>query len=713
MVSDLTRAMLVLACIASPALAQDALLGVGPTTQVSDIEFEFRGPHAFEAKDLKRVIATSERGGLVWLRNALGFLPFVSRVGEHPLDPLDLQRDVVRLRHFYDRAGLLAAEVDYRVRYDAEKDRAEVTFTIEEGPPLLLRSLEFVGPDSGPPGLPADLAADWDRFVELQHQLRGRFGEVDRRGLAERTIRWLRNHGYPFPGAEANALVDTAANRVDVTVVLRPGVRAKVREFAVNGNEVVPDDHLTRQLPLEPGEWYDASRLEEGRRQITQFPIIRLALLNVPRESVRDSTVAVQLRVTENPRRLVRGEAGLTSSGGLTSQVEWANRGFLGGLRSLTVAVTAQTGVVALESPAERRYRLALTAFQPYVGDRRLSVAGGPFAEYRDDVRDRSQAVGFEGTLVLADNPLRSVALGLTVSHREILDFGFGDDLRPSQYLPLLGLADSVTVGTLGTIHNRSVVTLDGSWGELDQFANPREGYVVRPRVSVTLPGFNTSEYLVLDLGATGFLPVTDRIGLTVRGSAGRIIPFGRSVGNAGQESPFVSLLRLREVTFTAGGTRDVRGWGSQLLGPKLPQVRLEDEGGATPTADRYVPIGGLARTFGSAELQLPFPGFGDKWQTFLFLDGARVWTPDRRFSLDAGELDQDRFFLGTGIGVGYETVVGAVQVALGYKLNPSALDVRDPDDVLAALREGRSLGTVPGDSRRRLQLHFSIGATF
>jgi hypothetical protein len=109
----------------------------------------------------------------------------------------------------------------------------------------------------------------------------------------------------------------------------------------------------------------------------------------------------------------------------------------------------------------------------------------------------------------------------------------------------------------------------------------------------------------------------------------------------------------------------------------------------------------------------MPLPGFDEKWQTFAFLDGARIWTPDDRFDLDAGELEQDRFFLGTGVGIGYETVVGAVQVALGYKLNPSALDVRDPDAVLEALETGQPLSSVPEDSRRRFQLHFSIGATF
>ena len=334
--------------------------------------------------------------------------------------------------------------------------------------------------------------------------------------------------------------------------------------------------------------------------------------------------------------------------------------------------------------------------------------------EYRDDLRDRSRAVGLEGTLVYATSPLRSLSLGYTISHREVLDYGFGDNLDPIDYLPLLGLADSATVGSLGTTVNRSALTLDGSWGELDEFANPRRGYVLRPRVSLTLPGFNTNEYVLLDMGAAAFLPLTDRIGFTLRSSAGRIFPFGRSVRGTGSESPFVSLLRLNDVTFTAGGTREVRGWGSQLVGPKLPQVQFRDEGGVrTAFAQRYAPIGGLARLQSSLELQLPLPGFDEKWQSFVFLDGARVWTPDDRFSLDAGELEQDRFFLGTGVGIGYETVVGAVQVSLGYKLNPSALDIRDPDDVLRALEEGRSIGTVPTDSRRRLQLHFSVGATF
>jgi outer membrane protein insertion porin family len=700
--------------LASPLAAQDALSGVGPATEVRKIEFRFHGDdeQAFGEKDLRPHIALTARAG--WLRRTLSFIPLFPPLGTHPFKPIELQRDVVRLRNIYTRGGYLDARIGYDVRFDAEEDLVDVAFVIDQGPPLRLRSVRFIGTDSAPPRVAPEIAEAWRAFEKSEQGTQARFGEAERSGIAERTSRWLRDRGYPFASAEADAVVDTAAYQVDVVVRVRAGLRARIREYAVSGNETVPADHLTRQLPLEPGDWYSAEKLEQGRARLAQLDIVRLALVSVPRGSADDSSVVVRLGVTENPPRLVRGEAGIASSGGLTSTVEWTHRSVFGGARSLTVSATAQSGLVALETPAERRYRLAVTLFQPYVGSRFLSAAGGPFVEYRDDLRDRSQAVGFEGNLVYATSPLRSLSFGYTISHREILDYGFGDDLQPIDYLPLLGLEDSASVGDLGSTINRSAVTLDGTWGELDDFANPTKGYALRPRVSVTLPGFNTSEYVLLDLGASAFLPLTNRIGFTLRGSAGRIFPFGRSVRQTGSESPFVSLLRLRDVTFTLGGTRDVRGWGSQLVGPKLPEVRFRDEDGArTVFAERYTPLGGLARVQSSAELELPLPGFDAKWQSFVFLDGGRVWTPDDRFALDAGVLEQDGYFLGTGVGIGYETVVGEVQVALGYKLNPSELDERDPEDVLQALIDGTPIGLLPTNSRRRLQLHFSIGATF
>jgi outer membrane protein insertion porin family len=709
-----TIALFLLAAAAAPLRAQDALSRVGPHTEVKSIEFRFKGKHTLAEADLQKKIALTAQGGMVGIRRFFGFLPFVPPVGVHPFDPLELQRDVVRLRNHYRQSGFLKAGVSYDVRYNAKSDLVRLAYVIDEGPPLLVHSLRFLG-DSGDLRFPPKIDREWEGFVRHEQRKARRFGKDEQRELTDSTTRWLRDRGYPFASAEARGMADTATNRADVTMLVRPGLRARIREITVTGNRGVPARHITRQLPVKPGDWYNLGDLERGRQQLVQLDLVRLALFDVPRQSARDSTVVVHLDVTENRPRLVRGEAGLASGGGISGEVDWTHRSFMGGLRTFSVTATAQTGALSFETPAQQLYRLAVTLFQPYVGDRRLSLAGGPFIEYRNDLRDRSHAVGFESSLAYAAGPLRSISLGYSISHRQILDYGFGANLDPIEYLPILGLADSNAAGQLGTVRNRSTIALQGSYGRLDQFANPRKGYVLRPRIEVTTPGgFNTAEYLLLDVGGTAFLPLSSRVGFTVRVGAGRIYPFGRSLSQIGQESPFVSLLRLGDVPFTAGGTRDVRGWGSELVGPKLPEVSIETQDGATDTiAQRYAPVGGLARLLGSAEVQLPVPGMGEAWQSFLFFDSGRIWTPDNRFALNAGDLDQDKFFASVGAGIGYETVVGAIQVAVGYKLNPSALDVRSPSGVLDALETRQPLGSVPTENGRRWHLHFSIGSSF
>ena len=704
---------LVLLSAGAPLAAQDALNRIGPNTQVHSVEFEFKDNSTLDPTVLRQKIALTGQGSMVGLRRALRFIPLVPPVGAHPFDPTEMARDVVRLRRHYERSGFPKADVDYVARYRAKPDAVDVTYVIEEGPPLKITGLEFTG-QQGALEVPPRLERAWRRFVEDEQGRYGRAGEDERRALADSTVRWFRSHGYPFASARTIARVDSAANRAGLTVQVDPGMAATVRRVEVTGNTTIPEREIVRQLPVGPGDRFDARAIERGRQQITQMEILRLATVEVPRDSADDSSVVVMLRVAESQRHLVRGEAGFLSAGGLTSQVTWSDRSWLGGLRSLTAAATAQSGIAALENPSQQLYRLNLTAFQPYVGDRRLSLAGGPFVEYRSDLRDRSWAVGFEGALVWSPAPLRSVSLGYAISHRRVYDYGIGSDLPPEEYLPLLGLAEPGSVGFLAEARNQSALSLEGSYGRLDRIANPRKGYVIRPRLETTLPGFNTSEYFLMDLGGTAYLPLTRTIGLTVRAGGGRIFPRGKSLEAAAGDSPFISLLELRDVSFTAGGTRDVRGWGTLLVGPKLPQVKLEEQGDSTvPIAERYTPVGGLARLVGSVELHFPFPGLSEQFQPYVFYDGGRIWTPDSRFALDAGVLDQDEFYQGVGVGIGYTTLVGAIQVAVGYKLNPSALDLRSPQDVLTALTNGTPIEDAPTSGRRRFHLHFSIGATF
>jgi outer membrane protein assembly factor BamA len=160
-----------------------------------------------------------------------------------------------------------------------------------------------------------------------------------------------------------------------------------------------------------------------------------------------------------------------------------------------------------------------------------------------------------------------------------------------------------------------------------------------------------------------------------------------------------------------------VRGWSPDLLGPKVPDFDVTRRGDSIVlrSADRYVPLGGLARFTASVELRVPMPLTEGRHDVFGFLDGGRVWIPDDRFVPDGGLGDDDgtRFRGAAGAGLQFATPVGPLRIAAGYKLNPSALDLRDPGLVGDALLRGDPPASVPEQPLRRWHVHLSIGGSF
>jgi outer membrane protein insertion porin family len=213
--------------------------------------------------------------------------------------------------------------------------------------------------------------------------------------------------------------------------------------------------------------------------------------------------------------------------------------------------------------------------------------------------------------------------------------------------------------------------------------------------------------------GAAG-RPLRSWLRFSARAGFGRVFPYGVSVPAPDGSDRLGVYLKLRDATLTAGGGRDVRGWSMELLGPKIPDLRVASGDGESLRAGRYIPLGGLARWTGSLELEVPLPFVGWPHGTHFFLDAGQVWTPDRRFlpskdSLVPGQRG-NRARFGTGIGITLSTPVGPVQLDLGYKLNPSPLDVRRPGEVARALDEGMDLKNVKEAPFMRWHLHFSVG---
>lgn len=691
------------------ASAQDApLFLVDGQTTIASVTFDVRGTAPFPESRLRSRIALKEPGFLAGLRTSLSWIPLVSAPEPVSFDPVALQKDVVRLRRFYRQRGFPRAEVDYRVQLDTAENAVDVTLEVDPGPARILDSIRVTGPvlrDSAGLGL-AHLRDT------LDSALGRRFGQDEVESLRYRWLAWARSRGRPFPQVATRVEEGRDPLAPVLVMELDPGPLATVDSVSIMGVTQLARETVMEQLLFQPGDTFSSVRLNESTGQLLDLDLVQVALVDLVPDQPRDSTAAVQVRLSEGSLRLISGKAGYSDARGLMAQMDWSHRNFLGGARTLRSSVVAETGRWALGEVKQRRYGASLTLEHPHVLDPRVSGFVGVQGDYTDGLRDVARSLGAHLTTVYERGPDRTLSLRYGISVREIVESrgaAGSDELGVLDFLRRLeGVAGST---------RKTALTLSGSWGERDRLTRTTRGWAVSGTLEgAGLDSWSDVQYVRGDVAFAILHPLWESgprfLG---RFRAGRLLPFGRSGPGS---DPLRSYLRLGTATFTEGGTQGVRGWAEGALGPKLPDldiVRGADSVRAVPSG-RYASVGGLARWAGSVEMQLPLPVADGRHQGLLFLDAARVWTPDSRYTGPRGFpalASDDTPRLGVGAGLSVESAVGPIRLMVAYKLNPSPLDLRDPGAVGSALLEGRPVQDVPIESRRRWHLHLAIGRAF
>jgi outer membrane protein insertion porin family len=677
---------------------------VNSETSVASVSFEVDGDDPFAESRLEERMTTEGPGFLDAVQEALDWVPLVSGPDRPRFEPVALQKDVVRLRRFFRSQGFPRAEVDYRVTLDTAENRVDVVMEVEPGPPRTLDSLVVHTP--GDPPLVLEVEALERR---LQQMATGPLGDAKVEMLRDRSVGWARRRGFPFARAEAS-LAGPDSLRPRLEVDLDPGPSAVVGEILVEDGLSLNAETLRKQLLLAPGDTFSSSRLDRSAQQLLDLNLVELALVERVPGQPRDSTVDIRVRLRESDRHLVSGRGGYSDTRGVLTELEWADRNFLGGARTLRATALAETGAGAVGDLDRERYGASLSMEQPWLGDPRVSGIGSVYLNYIDGPREESRSVGGDLTAIWRRGPRRFLSLRYGIQVRDVIntrgagsgEVGILDILRDAQ-----GLDGSV---------RRTSLTLSAGWGRRDDPARAVRGWSVNASLTGAGPdGWSDVQYLRGDLSAAWLRPIgAGGLRLLLRGRAGRLLPLGRSRPG---DDPLATFLRLGDAVFVEGGTQRVRGWEDAALGPKLPDLSVTEAGDSIQAfnADRYVPLGGLARLGASVEVQLPLPFLSDTYG-LVFLDGGRVWTPDDDFvgedGLPALGTD-DTFRFGTGAGLAVGTPVGPVRIMVGYKLNPSPLDLRDPASVGQALLVGRDPTTVPENPWRRWRVHLAVGRAF
>ncbi len=688
---------------------------VNSGTEIGSVDLVFPEGRTLDQGPLRRQIALDGPGPLFGVRSLLGRLPLIPTPIRDRFDPPSLLRDVVRLERYYRDQGFPDVAVSYRVVLNEAANRVTIGYVVTEGLPLILDSLVVEGPGElrMEDVVAEELRESWTDFLaELREQRGVRLSSGTRARMQDGIASWLRDRGYPNTSTSVSVEArETTEEGTPATlrISVAPGARMRVGAVRVEGNSRLAENVLLREVPLRKGDWYSRARLADGQSELFGLDMVRIAIVGTEPDSLAADRVAVRVRVTEGSLHLLSSRLGWATSSGVSGNVSWSHRDFLGGARTLEISTQARTGYLAPEATAARSYGLSVSLRQPWLGDRRVEGVLRPFVEYRDDLRDESLQWGSEVSALYRRGARRSLTLQYALTSRRVIEAKAGAVVgQDFDFLDVLASVD-----TLDLDRRTSRLSAIGQWSRAPQGGEGRhhDWNVFASAEVAGPPVLSTVEYGKVVGQVGGVLPLGGSFGVRSRIGGGRVFPFGLSVPASDGSDRLEVYIKLRDAVLTGGGAQDVRGWGTDLLGPKSPDFGFAD-GAAVPTT-RYLPLGGLARWSGSLQVESRLPILGGGNGVHAFVDGGRVWTPDGRFLPTEGALLDDqlgtRTRWGTGVGVSIGTPVGAVQLDVGYKLNPSILDLRDAQAVGQALLEGRPVTDVPERPIQRWHLHLSL----
>ena len=727
-------------CAAGAVSAQTHLLGVNGATEVQSIRFAFEDEPDIDVAALKELIATeapSFRDRLPW--------PFRGPRVTYAFDPVELQRDVVRLRSHLQAMGFLHASVNYAASsFSAERNTIRVVFTITQGPPIVIQDVGFYTANGYlASALEGDLRARWIAFRDrTSFQTGDRYTSYRVVQIEDDVLSWLKDEGHAFATLYTVATIDSVYNTADIDFLVDPGPPGTITEVHVNGHRRVSPNLVRRELPFKVGDTFSHQELLDGQRALFALNLFQVAQVQLPPQP-RDSSVAVQVDLREARLRYIASEVGYNSLDGLWGKGRWSHRNFLGGARTLAATAELRTGILATSSRASYRLARASVALtQPYLFVRGLAVVLEPYAKFERD------------PLLLETTHLRGVnrqEYGVNATALYGIVASNSVSLRYS-LARAIAYADALT-GEARDAYGKGVLTLGGTLERSDGFLSPRRGFRVQAFVEQAggierRLGLQVGalRYFKLSAEASGFIPLTQDLFIGLRVAGGRIWPgHAREVtlysGGEPQSiaAQFASPLenRFDPVRFYLGG-EFVRGWSPGYVGPKVNRTAfVTNEAGQIvmdgnlprTTAERFEPVGGLARAALGVEF---WYRLGGPWRASLFLDAGQVsatravdpscappYYRDRAGTqpvdvqcgfADTGRLHWDKIYLGTGAGLRYETPIGFIRLDVATKVNPDPLDLQTPRNAFLARQ-----GYIKEKRSRfgRFGLHVSIGQAF
>jgi translocation and assembly module TamA len=242
------------------------------------------------------------RTALVGLFCLLGDFDF-AEIKEFLADSAQVETDARRIETVYEAWGYPGARATGRILPQRDGD-VVIEFTIEEGEPIRIRSLELRGLEALLPSLdlpdPLPLA-EGDPYALPRLE--------DTQRVIARELAML---GYATPAFDVTGDVDRAARAADLVLHVEPGPLARFGPVTIEAASPLDEALVRAAVAYRPGDPFRPSALERTERRLYDLPIIERAAIRV-RPVTRGDT-EIETTIVAEPRALNGFDAEGTNS---------------------------------------------------------------------------------------------------------------------------------------------------------------------------------------------------------------------------------------------------------------------------------------------------------------------------------------------------------------------------------------------------------------
>ncbi len=249
------------------------LIGEGDKNEIYEVRFE--GNRSLKNADLRKEMATKEKGWFSFLQKS------------NRLSSLTLDEDIANLQDFYKREGFWRARVGSPKRIPRRGGGIDLVIPIVEGPRYIVNDIAF--PD-----------IKIFKREELMPAL-SLIGNMPYSSKKMRDdIRMVRSYYGSRGYADVSVIPEVReleGAKVDILYRITTGTRKRVGLVNIQGNTKSQERVIRREVPMQPGEFYNSVDLETTKRRLQNlgyFEDVQVTGAASSQDGYRDVNILVQ-----------------------------------------------------------------------------------------------------------------------------------------------------------------------------------------------------------------------------------------------------------------------------------------------------------------------------------------------------------------------------------------------------------------------------------